>query len=546
MSASDRDPVPSPEDRLGRDVARLLEVAAPPARPDAGFEARLFGALAAEAASVRGAPSAAARVGPFGAFLRAAAATIVAGLGLFAADAAVRGAAAAPVRVRYAAGGVETVSAPLAADRAAALWLDGGGRGRADVAHVAELELGDGAAARFRPSRAGAPAALDVVVGRFEIEAASELEVRAADLTIAVHPGTRLEVAVVPLAESAMKNEILSAAGGVVLGAAAVGLLLKNGSAELNTPHGDPAALARGRASVSERPLAEDPASELARLRDALKAAQEEASNARVSAQTLRDRAEGAEKALDAAKKDAAAAREAAADKKVAEIGKVMAQIEELKKKGLSALIDPRATADLLANLKALGPAGTHAMLGLLGSADETERFLAAQMLENLGDPAAIDALKGAALDDSSDLVMRQASHAIALMDNPAIVGPCKEIYESSKSDTAKVNALFGWARFGDEKGMAEAVSFVTDKKRPEMLRHAIGQGFLLMTDDKTMTVADAYVDANRTHAGLMDLAVKYYGRFQTPAARNRLRILADDPQVPQAARDAAQAALSK
>ncbi len=429
------------------------------------------------------------------------------------------------------------VEAPWTVDRPVQLFVAGETPGAAEIAGVARLVLADVGAVRYTPEGLATAASLEVLQGRVEVASMREMELRVGGLAVAAHAGTVIEFAVTPRAEAHMKDRILAAAGGVVIGAAAVGLWLKQGEAELGGK-----AIERNRSAVyaTDVPAAE---SRDGGTVDALKS---DLAAARTALGDAQARAGSMKKELDAVKQELAALRAFDTEKKAVEIGAVLARLDALKKKGLTSLLDPVATADVVNDLKMLGPAGTKAMIDLLASEDKDARFLAARILESLGDPAAIPALKEASLKDSSEMVTSQASHALALMNDPAVAEPCREIYEASEPGGAKINALFGWARFGDERGVAEAVRYVTDGKVPAQFRAAIGQGFLLMADDKAMAVANAYVDDNRKEEGVTMLAVQYYARIGGATSRDRLRSLADDPNVPSSVRAAANAELSK
>jgi hypothetical protein len=520
-------------------LRRLLR-AADPAQPPPSFSARLERRLTAERA-----PHGARR---FGAALAFGVAFALAFVGGFLASGSIRGAQPAAVardrallaaleREAVAAGrsAPRVVAAPLSAARPLRLFA-AAEAASAVIEGVAALELAGEAIVDFSPASERAPARFAVLSGRAAIVAEAEAIAEAGGRRAALHAGTVLEVAVTPRTEYAMKDRILAAAGGAALGAATVALLLKQGGAEVD---GKKLEIGRPAAYAADAP-ADAPSDVVAALRADLAAARAALSAAQTRQGSL-------EKELATAKADAAVMRAFDAEKKAVEIGAVLARLDDLKKKGLNALVDPAATADVLSDLKALGPAGTKAMIDMLAHGDEQSRFFAARLLESLGDPAAIPALKDAAMKDESEMVTSQASHALALMKDPAVAEPCREIYETAKDGTgAKINALFGWARFGDERGVAEAVKYVTDSKVPAQFRAAIGQGFLLMADDKAGPVADAYVDANRKDDGIGMLAVQYYARIGSPAARDRLRSIADDSTVPDKVRKAANAELSK
>jgi HEAT repeat protein len=233
-------------------------------------------------------------------------------------------------------------------------------------------------------------------------------------------------------------------------------------------------------------------------------------------------------------------------EKKGVTVADIMKRIGELKKGQLAVLAAPGKTADLVVDLKGLGPAGVNAMVELLKSKDPKERFLAAKVLEDLSTPSAIPALREAALRDSDPMAANMASHALALMADPATTDALRDIAKANKSWAQVVNALWGLCKIGDPDGLAQALAYIKDPQIDAQERIALAANLSIIDDESVMPMIDEMVRQFGDKEQLDILAVNYYKELGTPAALHRLSAMADDTRFPQAARDAARAALKK
>ena len=123
--------------------------------------------------------------------------------------------------------------------------------------------------------------------------------------------------------------------------------------------------------------------------------------------------------AIGAQAQTATPAGQAKADEKPAspEIKDLFAKLAE---QGLAAFSSPKMK-EFIDAVKAGGrPALDFRTNVLRTSKSATERFMAAAVLEGVGDPAAVDALAFALKGDGDDMVRRMASHAIALIGTDA------------------------------------------------------------------------------------------------------------------------------
>jgi HEAT repeat protein len=224
-------------------------------------------------------------------------------------------------------------------------------------------------------------------------------------------------------------------------------------------------------------------------------------------------------------------------------IAEVLSAIDALKKNGLAAFRSPGATSQLVSDLRALGDQGLEAVMAMLESEDEDERFLAAKLLEELGNPAAANALRKVALEDSSELVQNMASHALALMDDPSVIPALRELATSASGEGARVNSLFGLCKHGDAEGIRLAMQFMEGDASDQM-KAALGTGILILDNEHVMPLADDAVRRFRSSDQVLGMAVNYYKTVHTATARSRLQDMVADPGLSGSIHNAAQAAL--
>jgi HEAT repeat protein len=209
-------------------------------------------------------------------------------------------------------------------------------------------------------------------------------------------------------------------------------------------------------------------------------------------------------------------------------------------------MLSPGAHAELITDLKGLGPEGVKAMIDLLKSGDEKERFLAANLLEQLNAPAAIPALREAALNDPDKMAGVMAGHALALMDDAGTVPALREIADANKTWESRVNALWGLCKHGDERALAESLAMLKDDKVSDDHKAALGANLMLLTDPELMPIIDETLRRFAGNEQVAALAVNYYDSVATPEARARLEAMANDAKLAEAVRKQAREALAK
>lgn len=133
---------------------------------------------------------------------------------------------------------------------------------------------------------------------------------------------------------------------------------------------------------------------------------------------------------------------------------------------------------DLADALKAAGPNGHRLVIDQLqNSTSPQERFLAAALLEKIGDPAALPALATALKNDPDLLVRRMASHAAALIGTDAAVNVLRPAMLHDEDWGVRVNAAYGLAKLKQPDGLDTLQQFYGSTDTPAEYRLAILAG---------------------------------------------------------------------
>jgi HEAT repeat protein len=509
-----------------RNIEQLLGRSSEGPRPSDEFAKRFGDRLQAEAGRMRRdlvRPEAASLRFRFGVAAAAAVVVIVAGLGFREIFAPAR-----PTCVLW------SVPAPLRfdADHAVAFSVPGEASGALLIVrndrHLASVELVDDAEIVVEPD---ATAVLLLQRGLVRIDAGAPLRVVAGAVSLEVRAGANVEVELIEQGDPPMKSWLISGGVGAAVGATVVAMVLHRGDADVTRPESRPVALEREKPLVVEvpasRPVVDD-------------------DRERRLAAAERKVAE-LEKKLAAARKESDKFAAELVQKKGVTIENIAARLAELRKGGGMSVMLSSRTADLIADLKGLGPAGTQAVLDLLKSEDAKDRFLAAKLLEDLKDPAAIPALLEAALNDSDKLASSMASHALALMEDPRAIDPLKQLVDKKKSWEQQVNALWGLVNLGDAWGLEQATAYMSDSSVSDQARAALGANIaVFMHTPEVMPIVDRTVRDFYESEQVMSIAVDYYRALNSPVARDRLQAIVNDTRVSQGIRDAASQALSQ
>ena len=300
-------------------------------------------------------------------------------------------------------------------------------------AQIEVLRVDRGEGPELRLSAGRADVRLPFAAAPFEIQTpAGQVSSRGGHFTLTLDPEQKQEVV--------MRGKIAL----VALTAVATALIVKafDGDVDVSNPHGKARvpASASGGAVPGAAPARFDDSKE---LRDKL-------ANART---TLADKSRRI-KRLEAEVARLKEGHDAPAPREVAEI---LADLKALSKEhGMSvyAMFDP--SHPLFKELQAMGPAGITMLTDLLKTGTDTERFVAAALMEKLLDPSAIPALSDALFGQNKGnlMVQRMASHALAIIGGEAAIGPMEQVLTDGPEWGVQANAAFGLAQMGRESGI--------------------------------------------------------------------------------------------
>jgi len=220
----------------------------------------------------------------------------------------------------------------------------------------------------------------------------------------------------------------------------------------------------------------------------------------------------------------------------------VVAMLDALKGKGLSALVNPAETSKLLSDLRALGGEGVDLLLAMIDSETATERMLAAKLLGDLADGRAIDALAEAAADEN-ERVRMMASQALALMGDPAAAQSLRRVLDgAAENDVAvRINSLFGLCKLGEAQAISEAREFLASDSVPDGQNSALANGLLLLDTPAVLPAVRTLSGLDKSSAQLGAAVVRYLEKIRTDVgARNLLGDIIGDTSYPQSVRDLA------
>ena len=146
----------------------------------------------------------------------------------------------------------------------------------------------------------------------------------------------------------------------------------------------------------------------------------------------------------------------------------------KLAEQGLAAFSSPKMK-ELIDAVKAAGKPGLDFLANVLRtSKSATERFMAAAVLEGVGDPGAVDALAFALKGDGDDMVRRMASHALAVMKAPSAEAPLRAATTDDSDWGVRVNSAYGLAKLGKDDGLQILQKAYESAETPAEYRLAI------------------------------------------------------------------------
>jgi serine/threonine protein kinase len=213
--------------------------------------------------------------------------------------------------------------------------------------------------------------------------------------------------------------------------------------------------------------------------------------------------------------------------------------LENIRTNPFINIIAPNATAEAAIGVRELGAEGREIMVRYLSSPEADTRMTAANVLRHVGGSRMIEELTEVACRDSDIRVAGLASHALLSLTGEQALTSLRRVVSETEHLPAKVNALWGLCRLGDEAAVVTAREFFNDKKQDENLRYALGSGVFFLSDEELLPFADDVLSSlldkgteRKVIANLVSLAIRFYKRVGTPAAQTRLNQIASDPQV--------------
>ena len=130
----------------------------------------------------------------------------------------------------------------------------------------------------------------------------------------------------------------------------------------------------------------------------------------------------------------------------------ILSDFRELARKGVAAYAQLQAkNHPLVEEFRRLDGEGIDLLSGLLSEGGDSDRFLAAAMMEALKDPRAIGPLESAIFDGNAENVMvqRMSSHALAFLDSEEEIPALERVMKEGSEWGVRINATYGLAKRG-------------------------------------------------------------------------------------------------
>lgn len=130
----------------------------------------------------------------------------------------------------------------------------------------------------------------------------------------------------------------------------------------------------------------------------------------------------------------------------------ILSAFRELARKGLGAYAElQRGNHPLVEEFRRLGGEGIDLLSELLARGGDSDKFLAAAVMEALKDPRAIGPLVSAIFDDNAENVMvrRMSSHALAFLDSEEAIPALERVMKDGTEWGVRINAGYGLAKMG-------------------------------------------------------------------------------------------------
>jgi hypothetical protein len=198
------------------------------------------------------------------------------------------------------------------------------------------------------------------------------------------------------------------------------------------------------------------------------------------------------------------------------------------------------ADGKLVALFRALGPTGVEVLGELLRDADSTDnRFLAAAVLELLGDPTAITHLDFA-LNDDDILVRRMASHALATLRDEAAIPALERAFHDEEDWGVRANAAYGLAKLGQPSGVEALLALHASDEIDDASRAAVMGGMADVGAAAFAPVFRPLLADTTAELGYRLTAMQWAANAKDEASLETLQKIAASPQEEDSLRTAA------
>lgn len=217
-------------------------------------------------------------------------------------------------------------------------------------------------------------------------------------------------------------------------------------------------------------------------------------------------------------------------------VGEVLAELKSLAKEhGMALYGSITPNHPLFKELQAMGAEGITMLSDLLKTGTDTEKFVAAALMEKLLDPTAIPALSDALFGENKGnlLVQRMSSHALAIIGGEEAIGPLERAMNDGPEWGVKGNAAYGLARMGHEGGVAWLLEAYNTAEDP-MIRAVALPAMADIGDPSYLPVMHSLLQ-EETEYSKRTLALQGIAKAGQKESLPILEALIDDPEADKA-----------
>ncbi len=204
----------------------------------------------------------------------------------------------------------------------------------------------------------------------------------------------------------------------------------------------------------------------------------------------------------------------------------------------------------LSSRFRELGPRGIDLLADVISSGSPSEeRLLAVLILRRLETPAVIPPLQAALMipDEAGDMVRRIAAAGLSALDAESVSSVLRGRFEAENEDIGvRINSAVGLARIGDGPAIDFLTKLYRDDGHPESIREGALEALLFANRPEAAPLfRELVIDADES-VELRTAAISFLGDVRDQASLEMVQRLADDPEVEEAFRTAAQRAYNR